>query len=88
MATNHDLISAINPMKESWTIKASVVRLWFVFDLNRQGLPFFMEMVLMDEKVNVMGICSAVGTEREYEKNGVVIKMNVIELELNGYFKT
>lgn len=32
-----------------------------------------------------MGILTAVGTERQHERNGVPMKMNVIELESEGY---
>lgn len=53
MAARQDLISAISPAKESWSIIARVVRLWFVADLNKQKIPFSMEMVLMDEKVGI-----------------------------------
>lgn len=47
----HDSVSSITPAKESWTIIARVVHLWFVSDFSKQKLPFSMEMVLQDDKV-------------------------------------
>lgn len=36
--------------------------------------------------IDVMGLFTGVGTERNYERNGLPVKMNVIELESDGYF--
>ncbi|XP_039688455.1 uncharacterized protein [Medicago truncatula] len=35
--------------------------------------------------VDVIGVMTGVGVEREYERDGVKTKMNVIELDSNGY---
>lgn len=35
--------------------------------------------------VDVIGVMTGVGVEREYESDGVKTKMNVIELDSNGY---
>lgn len=35
--------------------------------------------------IDVIGFFTRVGTERQYERNGVPVKMNVIELESDGY---
>lgn len=36
--------------------------------------------------LDVIGFFTGVGAERQYERNGVSTKMNVIELESEGYF--
>jgi hypothetical protein len=45
-------ISEISTEKNFWNLKARVIRLWQVSDLNRNTLPFSTEMVLMDEAGN------------------------------------
>lgn len=35
--------------------------------------------------IDVVGLFNGVGTERQYERNGLPTKMNVIELESEGY---
>jgi hypothetical protein len=45
-------ISEISTEKTFWNLRAKVIRLWQVSDLNRNTLPYSNEMVLMDEAGN------------------------------------
>ncbi|MCI72832.1 ATP-dependent DNA helicase PIF1, partial [Trifolium medium] len=52
MAPKYGNISEINPKKESWSIAARIIRIWFVQDANRGDThPFSLDMVLMDASV-------------------------------------
>lgn len=51
-------------------------------------LSYFLYQSVMWSYVllDVIGFFTGVGAERQYERNGVSTKMNVIELESEGYF--
>lgn len=51
MPPKYNYISEISPSKETRNVLVRIVRMWFVKDMNRDVLPYSLEMVLMDKKV-------------------------------------
>ncbi|KAL2923539.1 Replication protein A 70 kDa DNA-binding subunit B [Bienertia sinuspersici] len=50
MALLYDSVREINPMKEKWSIKIKVIRLWTTPDLYNPENHYSIEMVFVDEK--------------------------------------
>jgi len=53
MANSFHSISEINTSETCWNLKARILRLWLVNDLNKNALPFSVELVLMDAQVKI-----------------------------------
>jgi hypothetical protein len=53
MAKSFHSISEINTSETCWNLKARILRLWLVNDLNKNALPFSAELVLMDAEVKI-----------------------------------
>ncbi|XP_057444376.1 uncharacterized protein LOC130736580 [Lotus japonicus] len=54
MAIYH--LATIDASKKNWTVFAKVNRLWLSPSLYGSKLPFFMAMVLMDDKISFFGV--------------------------------
>lgn len=49
MATQHNLLADINPVKETWKIKVRIIKLWKIPSFHNSEETNSIEMILMDE---------------------------------------